>query len=104
MIFHERLDAVSQVIRLSFLNSSKQNNSDFDIRKIKKLINLLLKYQNSKSNNIKIKGSFYWGKTSNGKQMKHPNSWVTFFAIQALFMYRNYANDQKLKIDSFDLV
>ena len=104
MIFHERLDAVSQVIRLFFLNSSNQKNSDFDIRKIKKLINLLLKYQNSKSDNIKIKGSFYWGKTSNGKQMKHPNSWVTFFAIQALFMYRNFANDQKLKIDTFDLV
>lgn len=103
-IYHERVDAISQVVRLALLNSVNFNRLRFNRKKINKLLSIILKYQNLKNNNKKIKGAFFWGKTSYGKQLKHPNSWVTFFSIQALVLFNNYLNNKKKKFDSFDLV
>ncbi len=103
-IYHERIDALAQAVRLAFLNTNVNNKLRINISKIEKLLILVLKNQNLKTNNLKVKGSFYWGKTSYGKLLKHPNSWVTFFSIQALMMYENYNKTKKKFFDSFDLV
>ncbi len=103
-IFHERIDAISQVIRLAFLHSKDSNKIKFNQNKIKKLVELALRYQNIKSDDVKIKGSFYWGKTSSGLLLKHPNSWVTFFSIQALMLLNSFILEKKINFDSFDLV
>ena len=86
------------------MNTNANNKLRIGITKIEKLILLVMKNQNLKTNNLKVKGSFYWGKTSYGKLLKHPNSWVTFFCIQALMMYENYTMNKKNSFDSFDLV
>ena len=72
--------------------------------KITKLLKIMLKYQNIKTNNVKIKGSFSWGKKSDGTLLKHANSWVTFFAIQSLFFYKDYLEKKKIKFDEFNFV
>ena len=69
-----------------------------------RLVSTLMKYQNTKNKNLKIRGSFYWGKTSYGEFLNHPNSWVTFFCIQALFLVEQYNKNKKINFDSFDLV
>ena len=103
-IYHERVDALSQVIRLAFLNTNNSNKLRFSNKKILKLLLIVLKYQNLKNKNRKIKGSFFWGKTSYGELLYHPNSWVTFFSVQALMFYFNYSKNKKINFDSFDLV
>ena len=103
-IFHERIDAISQVIRLAFLHSKDSNKIKFNRNKINKLVELTLRYQNINSDDVKIRGSFYWGKTSSGQMLKHPNSWVTFFSIQALMLLNSFNLEKKINFDSFDLV
>ena len=105
-IFHERIDAIAQTIRLILLLNinSKKKLSNAYYRKLNKLLKIMLNYQNINSNNNKIKGSFSWGKKSDGKILKHPNSWVTFFAIQALFLYKDLLEKKKVKFDEFNLV
>ncbi len=105
-IYHERIDAIAQTIRLIFLSTFNKNEKQVKINKVKlnKLLKIMLKYQNSNSSNPKIKGSFSWGKKSNGVELKHPNSWVTFFAIQSLFFYKDYLENKKIKFDEFNLV
>jgi hypothetical protein len=105
-IYHERIDAIAQTIRLIFLSTFNKNEKQVKINKDKlnKLLKIMLKYQNSNSKNPKIKGSFSWGKKSNGAELKHPNSWVTFFAIQSLFFYKDYLENKKIKFDEFNLV
>jgi hypothetical protein len=105
-IYHERIDAIAQTIRLIFLSTFNKNQKQVKINneKLNKLLKIMLKYQNSNSKNPKIKGSFSWGKKSNGAELKHPNSWVTFFAIQSLFFYKDYLENKKIKFDEFNLV
>ena len=87
------------------INTDFQSVLKSDVkRKIQKLLKILLKYQNKNHNNIKVEGSFYWGKTSQGKLLKHPNSWVTFFSIQSLILLKSFLKNEKSNFDSFDLV
>ena len=106
-IYHERIDAVAQTIRLIFLIKFNKNKKNLIISKpkLKKLLKIMLKYQNLKTNNSKIKGSFSWGKKSNGTILKHANSWVTFFTIQSLFFYKDFLeNNKENKFDEFTFV
>ena len=106
-IYHERIDAVAQTIRLIFLIKFNKNKKNLIISKpkLKKLLKIMLKYQNLKTNNSKIKGSFFWGKKSNGTILKHANSWVTFFTIQSLFFYKDFLeNNKENKFDEFTFV
>ena len=48
IIFHERVDAIAQVIRLSFLNSINSKRPRFNYNKIMRLVSILMKYQNTK--------------------------------------------------------
>ena len=63
-IFHERIDAIAQTIRLILLLNinSKKKLSNTYYKKLNKLLKIMLNYQNINSNNIKIKGSFSWEK------------------------------------------
>ena len=103
-IFHERIDAIAQTIRLIFLSKLNKKKLIVNEKKLKKLLKIMLKYQNLKTNNLKIKGAFSWGKKSDGIILKHSNSWVTFFAIQSLFFYKDYLENKKVKFDEFNLV
>ena len=104
-IYHERIDAIAQTIRLIFLSQFiKKGKIKIKNKKINKLLKIMLKYQNLKTSDLKIKGSFTWGKKSNGTILKHPNSWVTFFAIQSLFFFKDYIENKKIKFDEFNLV
>ena len=105
-IYHERIDAIAQTIRLIFLSTLNKDKKKLLVSedKLKKLLKIMLEYQNLKTNNPKIKGSFSWGKKSDGVILKHSNSWVTFFAIQALFFYKDYLENKKVKFDEFTFV
>jgi hypothetical protein len=105
-VYYQRIDAVAQVVRLIMLNSLKKNNNYYlkSKNKLKKLIKILIANQNLKTNNKKIKGAFLWGKNSDGSVVHHSNSWVTFFAIQALYLYRDYITKKKIRFEEFDLV
>ena len=105
-IYHERVDAIAQTIRLILLPNLNKDKKKliFSERKINKLLKIMLKHQNTNTNNIKIKGSFSWGKKSDGVLLKHANSWVTFFAIQSLFFYKDYLEKKKIKFDEFNFV
>ena len=106
LIYHERVDAIAQTIRLSLLStlSKEKKKMMFSEKKINKLLKIMLKYQNLNTNNLKIKGSFSWGKKSDGMLLKHANSWVTFFAIQSLFFFKDYLEKKKIKFDEFNFV
>jgi rhamnogalacturonyl hydrolase YesR len=105
-VYYQRIDAVAQVVRLIMLNSLKKNNNYYlkSKNKLNKLIKILIANQNLKTNNKKIKGAFLWGKNSDGSVVHHSNSWVTFFAIQALYLYRDYITKKKFRFEEFDLV
>ena len=105
-IYHERIDAIAQTIRLIFLSKINKNKKKLIVNedKLQKLLKIMLEYQNLKTNNSKIKGSFSWGKKSDGTILKHSNSWVTFFAIQALFFYKDHLENKKIKFDEFTFV
>lgn len=104
-IYHERIDAIAQTLRLIYFCG---NFNFIKIKKKKKkifqLLKILLKNQMLKNKKIKINGGFVWGKLSNGEKKIHPNSWVTFFALQAL-IFKNEGDQNKLKkFDIFHLV
>ena len=105
-IYHERIDAIAQTIRLIFISTFNKDKKKLMVseHKVQKLLKIMLKYQNLNTSNPKIKGSFSWGKKSDGAILRHSNSWVTFFAIQSLFFYRDYLKNKKVKFDEFTFV
>ena len=105
-IYHERIDAIAQTVRLIFLSKLNKNKKKLIVgeNKLQKLLKIMLKYQNLKTNDLKIKGAFSWGKKSDGVVLKHSNSWVTFFAIQSLFFYKDFLENKKIKFDEFTFV
>ena len=72
--------------------------------KLKKLVKILISYQNPEAKNLKERGAFKWGKYSSGKFSNHSNSWVTFFAIQALYLYKDFLENKKINFDEFTIV
>jgi len=102
--FNERIDSVAQIIRLILLNQKPKKLTKTTKDKMKKLIKILLSYQNIKEKNLKERGAFKWGKYSNGKIANHSNSWVTFFAIQALYFYKDFLKNKKNNFDQFTMV
>jgi rhamnogalacturonyl hydrolase YesR len=105
-IYHERIDAIAQTIRLVFLmqfNKEKKNLKPYEY-KLSQLLKILLKYQYQANTKQKVRGSFSWGKKSDGKLVSHANSWVTFFSIQALYFYKDFLESKKVKFDEFTFV
>ena len=103
-IFFERVDAIAQVLRLNFLNSNFGKKNLIAKNDLIKMVNLLLKNQVKNKNNHKINGSFIWGKKSTGELVKHSNSWVTFFSLQALNMVNDYFDKIDFNLEEFDLI
>jgi len=104
-VYHQRIDAVAQAIRLALIHDLENKHNILKPKnKLNKLIKILLKNQNLKTNNKKIKGSFIWGKNSDGSMVRHSNSWVTFFAIQALYLYQDLLKNKKIQLEAFDLI
>ena len=103
-VYTERVDALSQSVRLILLliRDKKINKKDFDL-KIKKIIEIIFKYR-SKGKNIKEYGAFYWGKTSNGKISSDLNCWVTTFVMQTLILLKYYLLKKNFKFNMFYLV
>ena len=91
-IYHERVDILSQVLRLVILNFPKLNLNKIEKRKINNLIKIILRYQNL-NNNKKQYGGFFWGKKSEGEKTNDVNTWVTAFALQTI----NILSDVKSK-------
>lgn len=103
-IYYERIDAIAQVIRLNFLHLNKKKKIILTAKKLEKLVSILLSYQNKNKKNLKTFGSFLWGKKSSGVKVNHANSWVTFFAIQGLYLLKYFQKNKKIKFDPFDIV
>jgi hypothetical protein len=102
--FNERIDSIAQTIRLILLTQKEEKLSTNKKNKLKKLVKILISYQNSEIKNLKERGAFKWGKYSNGKFSNHSNSWVTFFGIQALYFYKDFLENKKINFDEFTIV
>jgi prenyltransferase beta subunit len=102
--FNERIDSIAQIIRLILLTQKQKKMTVNKINKLKKLVKILISYQNSETKNLKERGAFKWGKYSNGKFANHSNSWVTFFAIQALHLYKDFLENKKNDFDEFIMI
>ena len=102
--FNERIDSIAQTIRLVLLTQKQKKMSINEKNKLKKLVKILINYQNPEAKNLKERGAFKWGKYSSGKFSNHSNSWVTFFAIQALYFYKDFLENKKINFDEFTIV
>lgn len=102
-VYHERIDAIAQTIRMAIIHIVEKRLDSCYYSHIEKLISLMLKYQVKEGNKHEL-GGIYWGKTSNGKIMGHPNSWVTAFSIQALMIHEDYLENNKLDLNLFHIV
>ena len=102
--YFERVDILSQTLRLIILHQKQLKLKNKDKTKILKLIQNILNYQKLGLKNIKIKGGFYWGRKSNGEKTSHLNTWVTAFAIQALTILINKKSRKVLETNPFFLV
>lgn len=102
-IYHERVDILSQVLRLLVIHSKELNINQNSKEKIKNLTNTILKYQYLKGSKKK-KGGFLWGKKSNGEKTSDINTWVTAFASQAFDILTDSKSKNILKKNPFYLV
>ena len=102
-VFHERIDAIAQTVRMAIIHIVEKRLDSCYYSHIVKLISLMLKYQVKEGNKHEL-GGINWGKTSNGKIMEHPNSWVTAFSIQALMIHEDYLENNKLDLNLFHIV
>ena len=89
-IYNERLDALSQTLRLSMIHMAGKRLSESVKSKIELLRSHILTCQ-ADDKDLKANGGFYFGRLSTGGEvMPHVNLWVTSFAIQALQLYADY--------------
>ncbi len=102
--FVERIDILSQSLRLIILFENNLKLNKLDKIKIYNLVRNILNYQKFNSKNIREKGGFFWGKKSNGEHMHHLNTWVTAFAAQSLSILSNKKSKKILKLNPFYLI
>ena len=102
--FFERIDILSQTLRMIVLHKEKLNLNKLDKNKIEKLIKNIIGNQKQDSKNNKIKGGFIWGKKSNGERTYDVNTWVTAFALQSLSILNDNRSNKILKSNPFYLV
>ncbi len=102
--YFERVDILSQALRLIILHQNQLKLKKKDSIKIIKLVKNILNYQKLGVKNLKTKGGFFWGRKSNGKKTSHVNTWVTAFAIQSLSILINKKSKKILERNPFYLV
>jgi len=101
-IYSERVDAVSQTLRLAALHLDNKYLAEAYSGRAEILVPVIMNYQASDTDK-RVDGGFYFGKTSSGELVWHVNSWVTAFAIQTLNMYSEYCRSN-LALSPFLLV
>jgi hypothetical protein len=77
--FNERVDVLSQVLRMAALHGIQDERTDAIAEKLPRYVN--------HDENPATKGGFIFGKSSTGESLPHVNAWVTMFALQALRLY-----------------
>ena len=103
-IYNERLDIISQTLRLSMIHMSEKRVPLSNKNKIELLLSHIIRYQARDAKDAKADGGFYFGKSSKGdREMPHVNLWVSAFAIQALNAYMDYSAG-KFKLKPFLIV
>ena len=85
-VYHERVDVLCQALRLGVIHRAEGRlGAEFDAG-IAQLRPLIARNQ-SDSADPRAAGAFYFGRQSDGTQVRHANVWVSSFAIQALMLY-----------------
>ena len=102
--YFERIDILSQTLRLIVLHQEKLKLNKLDKEKINKLIKNIMNNQKLNSKNPKIKGGFIWGRKSNGEKTSDVNTWVTAFAAQSLSILEDSKSNKILKSNPFYLI
>lgn len=92
----ERVDALSQVLRLGAYLEQKNMISHAYRDKLNNMASRLLAYQKTIDEQV---GGFYYGFHDNGEKLNHINSWCTMFALQALSYYDFLSRGQDITID-----
>ncbi len=105
--YHERVDVVSQTLRMGVIHQAVGSGSETDREayspeQLFSLAERLLSYQ-VRSDNPKADGGFAFGFLSNGEPTSDVNTWVTLFALQALELYRDWLMDD-WQLQPFELV
>jgi hypothetical protein len=102
IIYNSRIDAISQFLRLMILLNIDQNIK-IDKNLIVNLLNKIL--QNFyKSKNEILNGGFYWGLSSNGKNMHSINTWTSAFILQTLIYIQIMLHNKKIKLNPFYII
>ncbi len=100
----ERIDILSQTLRLIILHENNLKLKKPDKIKIFNLVKNILNYQKLNIKNIKEKGGFFWGKKSNGEYTHHLNTWVTAFVTQSLSILSDKKSEKILRLNPLYLV
>ncbi len=93
---YERTDILSQVLRLGLLANSCCNPETASIKKLERLKNRLLSFQNPDGPQ---KGGIFYGSEYDGKRYKDLNAWCSMFALQALYFLKLFKDGKRLNMD-----
>jgi hypothetical protein len=81
--YNERVDILSQALRLAELHRVDESIPASIEAGMARLVPVIMRNQCADANPA-YDGAFFFGRLSNGTQMRHANVWVTAFATQAL--------------------
>ena len=101
-LYNERVDVLSQALRMGAIHVSEGRLSASYVPRLDKLAAIIARNQVA-SSDVHADGGFYFGRLSDGTPMPHVNVWVTMFAIQALTALDDYKHG-KLDFKPFDMV
>jgi hypothetical protein len=102
LVYNERVDVLSQALRLAEIHLSEGRLDPSCEQKMAKLVPVILRNQ-SRSEDPRVHGAFYFGRLSNGDIVRHANVWVSAFAIQSL-MLRSDRQHGCSRLDPFFMV
>lgn len=84
-LYNERVDILAQALRMAEIHTANGRLSSAARDGIERLVPIILRNQASDAD-ARVDGGFYFGRLSNGDQMRHVNVWVSAFAAQALLL------------------
>ncbi len=103
--YSERVDVLCQAVRLAVIHRAEGRLPAYMDAQIERLIPIILRNQSGASDPNSV-GAFYFGRQSNGEITRHANTWVTQFAIQALWLYDDFTAGRYAQqpLEPFELV
>ena len=100
--YHERSDIVAQTLRIGAVLCALYPESMKLHEPLLQMINEHLPLFQYHGQNKKQAGGFIYGAATDGLIREHLNAWATMFALQALWMYREFVENRKrLSLESF---